>query len=261
MRLNATAASDVGPYRVNNQDAAFAASWGAGVADGVGGGPSGDLASATILHRVTAGLVEIVDEDDLAVRIRSANWDLRAHVRRHPELQGMATTLTAAFFTRSGRLLIAHSGDSRAYRLRGGVLSRQTRDDSLVQALVDSGFLAPDQAARHPQRNIVTGSLGGGFEDRLSVVAVDVRADDRWLMCSDGVSDYLTDEEIGGVLNSPADPAMISRAVVALALEAGSRDNVTAVVADVVPGGLLSDRARYSGSAADWFAEGIEDTA
>lgn len=92
LRLISAAVSDVGAHRSVNQDAAFTASWGAAVADGVGGGPSGDLASAALIHRLVAGRVSVPDADALAVRIREANWDLRAHAERDRTLRGMATT-------------------------------------------------------------------------------------------------------------------------------------------------------------------------
>jgi PPM family protein phosphatase len=231
------------------------------VADGVGGGPAGDIASATILRRLAASLPGVDDEDDLAVRVRIANWDLRAHIRRHPERQGMATTLTGLFITRAGGLLVAHSGDSRAYRVRDGGMQLMTRDDSLVQALVEGGMLAPADALSHPQRNIVLASLGGRPEDILAVTAVDARAHDRWMICSDGVSDYLPEDAIVDALVGAVRPSDAVGALVALSLEAGSRDNVTAVVADVTSGPVLPDRPVYAGAAAAWFAEELEDTA
>jgi PPM family protein phosphatase len=251
IRLRAGTASDVGAFRTSNQDAAFTASWGAAVADGVGGGPSGDLASSALLHRLADGAVGMPDEHALLDRIRAANWDLRRHVRRDPSLRGMATTLTGVFVSMQGTVLVAHAGDSRAYLLRDGVLSRETRDDSYVQVLVDRGLLAPEDAAQHPRRNLITASLGGGDADLVSVRERDGAAGDRWLLCSDGVSDYLPDTEIEAVLAGVRSPAGAADAVVRLALAAGSRDNVTAVVADLVDAWSAGDpRPAFHGSAA-----------
>ncbi|MBZ4486620.1 protein phosphatase 2C domain-containing protein [Microbacterium sp. cx-55] len=259
IRLNPAVVSDIGPHRASNQDAAFTASWGAAVADGVGGGPSGDLASAALVHRLVPGPMRITEPEELLARIREANWDLRAHVRRDPSLQGMATTFTGIFVTPDDRLLLAHTGDSRAYVLRHAQLLRQTRDDSYVQALVDSGLLAPEAAASHPRRNIITASLGGGEEDVVSVAEREAVVGDRWLLCSDGVSDYLDDEEIGLTLLRHRDVGSAAEALVALALDSGSRDNVTAVICDVVDGlADLHERAAFAGSAAERFQEQLD---
>jgi len=255
-RLLTAASSETGHVRVSNQDAAFSASWGAAVADGVGGGPSGDLASAAFVHRLVAGGLVVSDADELSVHLREANWDLGAHVRRNPDLRGMATTFTGLVVTTTGELLLAHVGDSRGYRLRHAQLEQQTRDDSYVQVLVDRGLLDPQQAATHPRRNIITASFGGGEDDPVAVGIADAEAGDRWLLCSDGVSDYLDDEEIGLALLRGRTPAAAADALVALALDAGSRDNVTAVVCDVVRG--PSDPRElpvFHGSAGEWFQE------
>jgi len=262
VRLQTAVVSDIGHYRTSNQDAAFTASWGAAVADGVGGGPSGDLASAAFVHRLVPEHVRIEDADELVVRIREANWDLRAHVRRDPALQGMATTFTGIFVTPAGRMLLAHTGDSRAYLLRHAQLERQTRDDSYVQALVDRGLLAPEAAASHPRRNIITASLAGGEEDVITVSDREPAVGDRWLLCSDGVSDYLDDEEIGLALLRNRPLAAAASALVRLALEAGSRDNVTAVVCDVVAGEFDGhENAAFAGSAAELFQEYLDVSA
>ncbi|GAA1987659.1 PP2C family protein-serine/threonine phosphatase [Microbacterium pumilum] len=264
VRLRAGAATDIGPHRSINQDAAFTAPWGVAVADGVGGGPAGDLASAAFIHRLAAGMVGPLDADQLAVRISEANWDLRAHVEHDPSLDGMATTFTGILGSRSGGLLLAHTGDSRAYRLRDGVLTQQTRDDSYVQALVDSGLVAAADAASHPRRNLITASLSGGERDVASIVEHDAVEGDRWLLCSDGLSDYVPDAVIEAllVLHPEADAA--ARACVDVALDAGTFDNVTAVVCDIhgaTPGDAAADAARrpvFHGAAAARFCEDLE---
>ncbi|MCR2763456.1 protein phosphatase 2C domain-containing protein [Microbacterium sp. zg.B48] len=257
VRLTVGAVSDVGKHRAVNQDAAFTAPWGAAVADGVGGGPSGDLASAALLHRLVAGTFIVRDAEDLAVRIREANWDLRAHTERDASLRGMATTLTGVFVTDSGGLLLAHTGDSRAYLLRRGALTRETRDDSYVQALLDRGLIAAEAAASHPRRNIITASLGGAEDDTIAVLSREPLMGDRWLLCSDGVTDYLPDAELTRVLETTPSPQAAAAGVVSLALAAGTRDNVTAVVCDVTTSVGSSARARptFYGAAADRFCE------
>ena len=258
LSLSAGVCSDIGGYRDVNQDAAFVAPWGAGVADGVGGGPAGDLASAALVHRLVAGSERVPDASALAVRIREANWDLGAHVRRDPALAGMATTFTAVWFSERGGLLLAHTGDSRAYLLRGGELIRQTRDDSFVQTLVERGLVRAEDAMTHPRRNIITASLRGEATDLVRVAERYPVAGDRWMICSDGVSDYLPDDAIGEVLRAALDPHTAAHELVSLALEAGSRDNVTAVVADVVEGAAAPRPVRFAGAAAARFAEELD---
>ncbi len=256
--LSAGVHSDIGGYRDVNQDAAFVAPWGAGVADGVGGGPAGDLASAALVHRLVAGGDRVMDAPALAVRIREANWDLGAHVRRDPALAGMATTFTAVWFSQRGTLLLAHTGDSRAYLLRGGELMRQTRDDSFVQTLVEQGLVRAEDAMTHPRRNIITASLRGDATDLVRVAErVPVRGD-RWMICSDGVSDYLPDDAIADVLRGVGDPQAAADETVRLALDAGSRDNVTAAVADVVDGAADARPVRFAGAAAARFSEELD---
>jgi serine/threonine protein phosphatase PrpC len=261
VRLSAAAVSETGAHRTVNQDAAFTASWGGAVADGVGGGPAGDLASAAFVHRLAAGRVGTVDPETLTVSVRAANWDLRAHVERDPSLSGMATTFTGVFVSESDTVLLAHTGDSRAYLLRGGVLTQQTRDDSYVQALVDRGLVTVQDAASHPRRNLITASLSGGERDRVVVREHEARAGDRWVLCSDGLSDYVPHEDIAAAV-AHRGATEGAAAAVALALEAGTRDNVTVVVCDVEVGAPQSfsaaPAAAFYGAAAARFTEGLE---
>lgn len=261
MRLRAAAVSDVGPYRSTNQDAAFTASWGAAVADGVGGGPAGDLASAAFVHRLAAGRLEGIHAEQLSDSIRSANWDLRLHVQRDPALRGMATTFTGLFVSRDGELLLAHTGDSRAYLLREGALTQQSRDDSLVQALVDQGLVSAEDAASHPRRNIITASLSGAERDDATVALHDRRPGDRWLLCSDGLTDYVPEADIRAILLAHDAVGGAAAAGVALALEADTRDNVTVVVADVIVdagAGVAEGETAFYGAASERFMEGLE---
>lgn len=261
LSLQGDACSDIGPVRSINQDAAFVAPWAAGVADGVGGGPAGDLASAALVHRVVAAGTRVPDAQTLAAWIRIANWDLGAHVRRDSTLAGMATTFTALWCTDAETIVLAHTGDSRAYLLRDGVLTRRTRDDSLVQALVDRGIVPEADAMTHPRRNIITASLRGDASDEIRVAECATGPGDRWLLCSDGISDYLPEDAITEVLGNSDTLAAATR-LVDLAIGADSRDNVTAVVADVIdsPPGRVEKRTdvRFSGSAAARFSEGID---
>lgn len=259
MRIHAGVFSDVGGYRDVNQDAAFASPFAAAVADGVGGGPSGDLASAAIIHKLITLRGALPSAEDLIGRVKAANWDIGAHIRRDAALAGMASTLTGLWLTGDGGLVVAHTGDSRAYLLRDRELARQTRDDSFVQALVDRGLIRPEDAWTHPRRNIITASLGGNEEDVIRVETRDVRIGDRWFLCSDGVTDYVPEDALAEIVRGVADPVAASRTIVELALRAASRDNVTAVVCDVVDGAPdIAAVPVIAGAAASRWTEVIE---
>ncbi|WP_106813726.1 PP2C family protein-serine/threonine phosphatase [Microbacterium timonense] len=259
VRVRAAAFSESGPHRSVNQDSAFTSPWGAAVADGVGGGPAGDLASAAFLHRLVAGRPAGLDAEELATRIRGANWDLRAHVDRDPALRGMSTTFTGVFASRRGGMLLAHTGDSRAYLVRSGHMWQLSRDDSFVQALVDQGLVTPEDAVHHPRRNVITASLSGDERDAAVIAEYEAAAGDRWLLCSDGLTDYVADADILAVLADPTDAETAARRCVELALEADSHDNVTVVVCDVAEGGFsageVQAEASFYGAAAGRFTE------
>jgi len=258
MRINAGVRSDVGSYRAVNQDAAFSTPFAAAVADGVGGGPSGDLASAAIVHKLITLRGALPSAENLVERLRAANWDIGAHVRRDAALAGMASTLTGVWLT-ADDLVLAHTGDSRAYLLRSGRFTRQTRDDSYVQALVDRGLVRPEDAWTHPRRNIITASFGGHDDDTVRVETRDAVIGDRWFLCSDGVTDYVPEEAIAALLVGITDPATAAQAVVDLAIEACSRDNVTAVVCDIDAGTPDADAVPViAGAAAQRWPEVIE---
>ena len=254
LRLLSGAASDTGTYRANNEDAAYSSAHGAAVADGVGGGPAGELASAVLVQRIAAEVSSPDSEAAARGIVRLSNWDLGWHTYRDPETAGMATTLTA-LFVGDDELILAHVGDSRAYRLRGGSLARMTRDDSYVQALVDAGMIDPIEASAHPQRNIVTASLRGGSadSDAVTVVSLEAEAGERWLLCTDGVSDYLPEALIAEYLSIPDEPLVIAERIIRAALDAGSHDNVTAVVCDVRNDAVITHTTEVSlvGAAAE----------
>jgi PPM family protein phosphatase len=259
LHLSAAVVSDIGPRRSGNEDAAFVAPFAAAVADGVGGGPAGEIAAAALIHRVASSSRHVESVDRVRSLLRSSNWDIGARVREDPSVAGMATTFTGLFLSGSG-LFLAHVGDSRGYLLSDGALVRQTRDDSWVQHLVDSGLISPRDALTHPRRNIVTASFHGDPRDgdALTVTRFEPRAADRWLLCSDGISDYLPHDALQDVLIEHEDPNQAAAALVALAIEAGTHDNVTAVVCDLAYGrGDVEARPLFAGAAADHFAEDV----
>jgi PPM family protein phosphatase len=232
--MRAAVISETG-HRENNEDAVFGSPRVLAVADGVGGEVAGEVASKVAINKLVGLTTRRLDrplEDEFAAAVADANDALRFVVACRPQLAGMSTTLTAVALSNDGRYLVINVGDSRTYLLRAGELRRLTRDQSLVQALIDRGALTEAEAKRHPQRSIVLDALDGGDRDPPAIESIDARDGDRLLLCSDGVSDYLSDDEIGQVLGGGPRDA-VAAGLAALALERGSRDNVSAVIADV----------------------------
>ena len=233
--MRPTTLSEVGP-RENNEDAAFASPRLAAVADGVGGAAAGELASRLVIERMTAldkRRLQHSLEDELAGAVADANAVIELATLYDPTVAGMATTLTAVALSDDGAYLIANVGDSRTYVFRDRQLHRLTRDQSLVQLLIDRGAITEDDARRHPQRSVVLEALDGVPRALPPIERHDARAGDRLLLCSDGLSDYVTDEQIAEAMAAPQAEA-VARTLASLALEHGGRDNVTVIVADVV---------------------------
>lgn len=237
LKLRSVGTSDRGLIRSGNQDALHAGPWLVAVADGMGGMAAGDLASAIAIAAVAPLDVE-TPEDALVAALQSgielATARIRQAVSEDPERQGMGTTLTALLFARTGSCLaLAHIGDSRAYLFREGVLKQITRDDTYVQMLVDQGLITPDQASSHPRRAVVTQALQGD-EVSPTYATMVPWAGDRWLLCSDGLSNVVRPDTIAEVLAEQPGRDECARKLIDLALRAGGPDNVTVVIADVV---------------------------
>jgi len=228
--LHAVTATDVGPVRDNNEDAAFAGRRLVVIADGVGGLPNGEMASEIVIS--TLAPLEEVDSDDPAAVLAAAVDRANAQIR--VEGQGAGTTVTAGLL--HGDLLgLLHVGDSRGYLLAAGAPDavRLTRDDTFVQLLVDRGALTAEEARGHPRRSVITQAVQGDSY-RAATAVLPVEPGDRVLLCSDGLSDYVDDATIGRALKETADLDACAKELVGLALAGGTADNVTVVVADVV---------------------------
>ncbi|MET7817227.1 PP2C family protein-serine/threonine phosphatase [Micromonospora zamorensis] len=237
LKLRSVGTSDRGLIRSGNQDALHAGTWLVAVADGMGGMAAGDLASALTIDAVAPLDVE-TPEDALVAALEGgialATSRIRQAVAEDSERQGMGTTLTALLFARTGSCLaLAHVGDSRAYLFREGVLKQVTRDDTFVQMLVDQGVITADQASSHPRRAVVTQALQGE-EVSPSYATMVPRAGDRWLLCSDGLSNVVRPDTLTEVLTGYPERSECVGKLIDLALHAGAPDNVTVVVADVV---------------------------
>ena len=220
--------------RSNNEDAVFVGDRLLVVADGMGGLPAGELASE-ILVQALREIDDLPDEgeplQDLLAALATANEQIEAAVADDDAREGMGTTVTSLLLS-GDRVAALNVGDSRCYLIRGGELTQITRDDTYVQALVDQGVLTPGDARRHPQRALVTQAVQGG-PFRPAGRMVPVQAGDRFLLCSDGLSDYVEDEVIATTLRSYADRQVCAAELIARTLEAGAPDNVTVIVADV----------------------------
>ncbi|NJC69023.1 serine/threonine-protein phosphatase [Planosporangium thailandense] len=253
------ARSDRGAVRSANQDSAYAGPRLLVIADGMGGMAAGDLASRLTILAVAPldqlAAARAVDDptdtllDSLQAVAEDANRRIRDEVAANPALEGMGTTLTAVLLA-GGKISMVHVGDSRAYRLRDGEFQQVTKDDTYVQMLLDEGAIGPDEAAAHPHRSVVTRALQGRqVEARYSVRPAVVG--DRYLLCSDGLSEAVSAEEIAAALESYPDPQSCADQLVALALHHGATDNVTVVIGDVVDadGGL--QQAQVLGAATE----------
>ena len=220
--------------RSNNEDAVFVGDRLLVVADGMGGLPAGELASE-ILVQALREIDDLPDEgeplQDLLAALATANEQIEAAVADDDAREGMGTTVTSLLLS-GDRVAALNVGDSRCYLIRGGELTQITRDDTYVQALVDQGVLTPDDARRHPQRALVTQAVQGG-PFRPAGRMVPVQVGDRFLLCSDGLSDYVEDEVIATTLRSYQDRTVCAAELIARTLEAGAPDNVTVIVADV----------------------------
>lgn len=214
------------------------------VADGMGGAAGGEKASALAVGAVEEFLLNALrwllalDSSaeahvlrEFKSALRAADACVYAAATHTPALRGMGTTLTMAY-SLDADLFVAHAGDSRAYLLRGGALQRLTRDDTLVQQMVETGLLTPDKAAEHEFRHIVTNVVGGPTPGvHASVHRMHLEPGDVLLLCTDGLTGMLPDERIATVLQACAGPQDACEQLVRLANEQGGTDNVTVIVA------------------------------
>jgi len=234
LALRYAARSDRGLVRANNEDSVYAGARLLALADGMGGHAAGEVASQLMI----AALAHLDDDEpggDLLGKLEQAVYEgnsaIAEQVEMNPDLDGMGTTLTAILFA-GDRLGMVHIGDSRGYLLRDGELAQITKDDTFVQTLVDEGRITADEAHSHPQRSLIMRALTGQ-EVEPTLVIREAREGDRYLLCSDGLSDPVSQETILEALKVPEVADSADR-LIELALRGGGPDNVTVVVADVV---------------------------
>ena len=228
--------SDVGLLREGNEDSAYASPSLLAVADGMGGHAAGEVASAVAIASVAALDGSVRGGDLLGAlkeAVHSASDTLHQMASADPAVEGMGTTLTALLWAGQGYAL-CHIGDSRGYMLRDGELYQITHDHSLVQSLVDEGRLSQEEAATHPQRSLILRALDGRGEAEPDLSMRKAMLGDRYLLCSDGLSDVVSAETLHHTLSTIPDLDDVTVQLIELAIRGGGPDNITVVVADVV---------------------------
>lgn len=239
LALDYATRSDRGLVRANNEDSAVAAPHLLALADGMGGHAAGEVASQLMVSELFP-LNALFDTEDIPPErlpallfeaMEAGNRAIATHVDENPTLEGMGCTLSSLLFN-NGAVGLCHVGDSRGYLLRDGVLTQITKDDTFVQSLVDEGKLAAEDVSSHPQRSLILKALTGRpVEPALKQLTA--HAGDRYMLCSDGLSDPVSADTIRDVLTEGT-PSTAAAKLIDLALRGGGPDNVTVVVADVV---------------------------
>ncbi len=234
MSLRAGATTDVGRVRDHNEDSVLAAERVFVVADGMGGHAAGEVAS-TITIETLGELAKrsTLTRDDLVEALRESNARILRSVARHPEQTGMGTTVAGLTIVSTGgsdHWAVFNIGDSRVYRVIDGRLNSITVDHSEVRELIDSGVITETEALRHPLRNVVTRSLGSEAMPTPDIWVFPPHPGERFVICSDGLSNELSDEQILAVVTAHDEPQEAAEALARAAVEAGGRDNVSVIV-------------------------------
>jgi protein phosphatase len=246
--LSYSAISDVGRVRKDNQDSGYAGPWLLTVCDGVGGAARGDIASSTAVSELRQlDVPPPVGADQLARvtnALHEAHRAIGGLVDEDPALNGTSTTATVALFD-GARVAIGHVGDSRAYLFRDGEISQLTTDHTFVQSLIDEGRITEEEARVHPHRNLILRALDGIHDAEPDLFMLELVAGDRLFLCSDGACGVLPDGRIADIL-SMGTPDYAAVELVRASLEAGSSDNVTCVVADVITAEQAADDEQFA---------------
>lgn len=236
LSLRFAAGSHKGMIREGNEDSGYAGPRLLAIADGMGGQAAGEVASSEVISTLVTLDDDVPGSDiltSLGSAVQRANDQLRVMVEEDPQLEGMGTTLTALLWT-GQRLGLVHVGDSRAYLLRDGVLTQITQDHTWVQRLVDEGRITEEEATTHPQRSLLMRALGSGEHVEPDLSIREVRAGDRYLICSDGLSGVVSHQTMEETLASYQGPHETVEELIRLALRGGGPDNITVIIADVL---------------------------
>lgn len=233
--------TDVGCVRDHNEDSLVVAPPLFAVADGMGGHAAGEVASEIAVNVLAELAPKDLDGAALEHAVEEANHEIIRAARDGRGREGMGTTLTACMLENE-RLIIAQVGDSRAYLLHHGKLQQLTRDHSLMADMIEAGQLTPEEARHHPQRSVITRALGSDPNTRPDMYEINVETGDRLLVCSDGLSSMIEDEQIEAVMRRVPDPQRCASQLVNEAIAAGGHDNVTVIVSNVT--GFAEKRRR-----------------
>lgn len=208
------------------------------VADGMGGHRGGETASRMAVGTLGKLVVEGEGEptDRLMSAVQRANHEIHRLGQRDSRLRGMGTTVVALLLRPEGPSYVVHVGDSRLYRLRDGRLERMTEDHSLVAKMVRDGTLSPEEAEDHPKRNRLLQAVGADDSVEPAVATIELRAEDVYVLCTDGLSAMLDDADIAKLAARSPDPHAVVAWMIDAANQAGGKDNVTAMVARLSPG-------------------------
>ncbi|MCX4963441.1 MULTISPECIES: Stp1/IreP family PP2C-type Ser/Thr phosphatase [unclassified Streptomyces] len=268
LSLRFAAGSHKGMIREGNEDSGYAGPRLLAIADGMGGQAAGEVASSEVISTLVQLDDDVPGSDiltSLGTAVQRANDQLRVMVEEDPQLEGMGTTLTALLWT-GQRLGLVHVGDSRAYLLRDGVLTQITQDHTWVQRLVDEGRITEEEATTHPQRSLLMRALGSGDHVEPDLSIREVRAGDRYLICSDGLSGVVSHQTMEETLASYQGPQETIQELIQLALRGGGPDNITCIVADVLDvdsndtlAGQLNDTPVIVGAVAENQAAQLND--
>jgi serine/threonine protein phosphatase PrpC len=251
--LRSGSASDVGRVRTVNEDVSLESLTLFAVADGMGGHVGGEIASRTAVDTLKTEFSRRPTAEGLAAAIHEANRAVWERGHADAELRGMGTTMTAAALVATDdgdRLVLANVGDSRAYRLHGDELVQLTTDHSVAQELVARGEISQAEAEMHPHRHILTRTIGVQPDVAVDVWEVVPEAGDRFLLCSDGLTNEVPADRIAEVLSESRDPQEAAEALVHMANEVGGSDNITAVVLDVMVGEPMAATGPEAGTQA-----------
>lgn len=229
--------SDIGNYRTVNEDYVdidITKDYGFYiVCDGIGGHNAGEVASREAVELIKNYLREFYNRSIaphiLESAIQKANAEILRLSRDREDYTGMGTTLTCALDV-GNEVYVGHIGDSVAFLIKGNSIAKLTKDHSLVQEMVDQGKLAEDDMAKHPQKNVITRSLGVQEEVRVDIMEVARRHFDYMLLCTDGLSDYVKKEELLEAHRKAGDQAQFAKEMVELAKARGSKDNISLVI-------------------------------
>ncbi|MBF4804861.1 Stp1/IreP family PP2C-type Ser/Thr phosphatase [Lancefieldella rimae] len=237
------ARSDVGLVREHNEDSFLLRTPLFAVCDGMGGHAAGEVASSIAVKVIGEEAPNTADDVLLGAAIEAANQAVIEAPQKGIGKAGMGST-ASAIFIEGNQMAVAHVGDSRIYLLHHGTLVRVTHDHSYVEELVDSGQITADEARNHPSRSVVTRALGSDPEMYADHFTLEVSDGDRIILCSDGLSSMILDDEIESIAVSNITPQNAADSLVSAALTAGGADNITVIVVDILDDGLVEKNRR-----------------